>query len=133
MTRWLVLAVTAGLLVSAPESAREPTLRTAASSQRHVVVTFAPGDLTAMQVAVATSRAHTANGAFLPANVKLRERISATPDPSTGLVRFETHAALPRGTYYVAVSGALQDPTPSCVPIRSHCGERWSNVLRVVV
>ena len=35
MTRWLVLAVTAGLLSSAPAAAREPTLRGAASSQRH--------------------------------------------------------------------------------------------------
>ena len=132
MTRWLVLAVTAGLLVVAPASAREPTLRTAASAQRHVVVTFAPGDLTPLLVAVSTSRAHTANGAFLPANVKLSERISAAPDPSTGLVRFETHATLPHGVYYVAVSGAVQDPTPSCIPIRSRCGERWSNVLRVI-
>jgi hypothetical protein len=86
-----------------------------------------------MQVAVATSRAHTASGAFLPANVKLRERISAAPNQSTGLVRFETHGTLPRGVYYVAVSGAVQDPTPSCVPIRSQCTVRWSNVVRVVV
>jgi hypothetical protein len=65
--------------------------------------------------------------------VRLRERITAKSDPATGIVRFRTHGTVPRGAYYVAVSGFMQEPPASCVPVASHCAERWSNARYVVV
>src|SRR5213592_4388239 len=131
--RWLVLSIGAALVWVGVAAASAPTLLTASSSDGHIVVTFSAGDLVPGQIAVATRPAHTAGGAFVQANVKLHERIVAETDAATGNVRFRTHAALPKGTYYVAVSGFLQDPPVSCTPIRSRCAERWSNVLRVAV
>jgi hypothetical protein len=133
MRRWLVVAIAGALVSGGAATASQPTLRSAVASKRHVVVTFAPGELAPALIAVATRPARAANGGFVATNVRLRERITANADPATGDVRYRTRGTVPRGTYYVAVSGILQEPPVSCIPIRSHCAERWSNVLRLVV
>jgi hypothetical protein len=132
--RFLLVLSTAAFVVSAASAfGGGPTLRTAAPSQEHVVVTFSPGDLTPGEVAVATRDTRGVDGSFLRANVRLLERVTATAEAATGIVRFRTHKMLAPGTYYVAVSGFLQEPPPSCVPISAHCTERWSDARRIVV
>jgi hypothetical protein len=121
------------LALAAPTAAREPMLRTAAASGRHVVVTMAPGTLVPGEMAVATKAARAPGGELVRGNVKLRERITTRADPATGIVRFRTARTLRRGAYYVAVSGFQQEPPTSCFPIASHCSERWSNIVRVVM
>jgi hypothetical protein len=107
-------------------------LRAVAQSQRHVIVTFAPGELTPAEVEVATARSRSASGAFMPSRVRLRERITQHPN-AAGLVRYRTIKPLAPGTYFVAVSGIVQDPPADCLPIKSACTARWSNVLRLVL
>lgn len=131
--RWLVIALAAALAWVSLATAQEPTLRTARTSGRHVVVTFAPGDLIPAEVEVATRAARTASGGFVAANTKLRERITAQPDPVTGIIRYRTRGTVAPGTYYVAVSGIVQDPPASCGKVGSRCAERWSNAVRVTV
>jgi len=120
-------------VVAATAAAGDPMLRTAAPSQHHVVVTFAPGDMIPGEIAVANTRARGANGAFLTGHVRLLERITAHATTNTGLVRYRTVGTVAAGTYFVAVSGLMRDPPADCLPIKSRCGARWSNVLRLVV
>ncbi len=137
MRSWLVLS--AAIALTSPGAASggrlgaAPDLRSTATSKGHIVVVFSPGELLPGEIAVATRATRIANGRFLRANVRLLERITATTDPETGIVRFRTHGTVPRGLYYVAVSGFMQEPPPSCIPIASRCNERWSVVRRVVV
>ena len=130
--RVLALSLAFGV-VAATAAAGEPMLRTAAPSRHHVVVTFAPGDMVPGEIAVANTRSRGANGAFLTAHVRLHEWIAARATTSTGLVRYRTSGTVAAGTYFVAVSGLMRDPPADCLPIKSRCGVRWSNVLRVVV
>jgi len=133
MQSWLVLSIAVALASAGAAPGGELTLRTAGASKGHIVVAFSPGDLVPGEIAAATQATRGVNRAFVRANVRLRERITAKTDPATGIVRFRTHGTVPPGAYYVAVSGFMQEPPPSCVPIRSHCTERWSNVRYVVV
>jgi hypothetical protein len=128
----LVLSTIAVFVSAASASGGGPTLRTAGTVRGHVVVTFSPGELTPGEIAVATHATRGASGGFLRVNVRLLERVTAKADPATGIVRFRTRGELPPGTYYVAVSGFLQEPPPSCFPISSRCTERWSNARPVV-
>src|SRR5882762_6289146 len=113
MKSWFVLSSAVALAFAGVAVGAEPALRTAGASAGHVVVAFVPGDLVPGEIAVATQAARTVNGGFVRANVRLRERITAKTDPGTGIVRFRTHGTVPRGAYYVAVSGFMQDPPPS--------------------
>jgi hypothetical protein len=133
MKSWLALSIAIALVLASTALGGEPTLRTAGASQGHIVVTFATGELAPGEVAVASRPTRTVNGSFLRAYVRLLERITAKTDPATGIVRFRTKGTVPRGRYYVAVSGFLQEPPPSCVPIMTRCAERWSNRRVVVV
>jgi|SRR5580765_7146006 len=133
MRSLLVLSFAVALVLTGVALGGQPTLQTAGASKGHIVGTFSSGELVAGEVAVATQATRTVNGSFVRANVRLRERITAKTDPVTGIVRFRTHGTVPAGAYYVAVSGFMQEPPPSCVPITSHCSERWSNVRRVIV
>jgi hypothetical protein len=131
--RLLAVSLVCGALAcAAPAAAGDPMLRAVALSQRHVIVTFAPGELTPAEVEVATARSRSASGAFMPSRVRLRERIRQHPN-AAGLVRYRTVKALAPGTYFVAVSVIVQDPPADCLRIKSACAERWSNVLRVVL
>jgi hypothetical protein len=131
-TNLLAIPVVFAALAAAAQSG-EPVLRTAAPSHGHIVVAFSPGDLIPGEIAVATRASRGGGGGFVRANIRLRERISAKADPRTGIVRFKTVGTLRHGTYFVAVSGFQQDPPASCFPLRSHCAERWSSSVRVVV
>jgi hypothetical protein len=131
--RFLLVLWTAAVTVSAASALGGPTLRTVGSAGKHVVVTFSPGELTPGEIAVATRDDRGPGGAFLRADVRLLERVTAKTDPTTGNAQYRTSKTLTPGTYYVAVSGFLQEPPPSCVPISSRCYELWSNVRRVVV
>lgn len=134
MTRALALSLIGTVLVCvAPAAAGDPALRTVSSSQRHIVVAFAPGELAPAEIEVSTTRARTAGGGFVASRVRLRERVTARVNPTSGLVRFRTLGTVAPGAYFVAVSGFMQDPPADCFPIRSHCAERWSNALAIVV
>jgi hypothetical protein len=133
MQSWLVLSIGIAAVSTGTLLDGQPTLRTADAAKGHVVVVFAPGELAPGEVAVATRESRTANGGFVRTNRRLIERITGTIEEPGGFVRFRTHGTVPRGVYYVAVSGFLQEPPPSCIPLGSHCTERWSNVRRIVV
>jgi hypothetical protein len=131
-----VLAVAVSLTSGASAASGGPVLQSVVALKRHVVVTVAVSDLAPGRVEVATRPATAPRGGFALANVKLRETIKAQPGTG-GLVRWQTRAVLPRGTYYVVVSGFLTDGVTSCTPLpfkgNGNCLERWSNVRKVVV
>jgi hypothetical protein len=134
MRRWLVLSFSAAMAWAAVAvAAAPPMLRSAVPSNGHLVVTFVSGDLVPGEVVVATRGTRATTGGLAGSSVKLRERITARTDPETGQVRYRTRGKVRPGAYFVIVSGFLQDPPASCGPIRSHCAERWSNVLRIRV
>jgi hypothetical protein len=126
----VVSAVSLVLVSSATSSG--PVLRSVAPLGKHVVVTFAAADLVPGRVVIATSPRIGPTGAFPPATVKLRETVAVQPD-ATGAARWVTRKALPPGTYYVEVSGFLSGGVTTCLPLRSNCLERWSNVRRVIL
>src|SRR4051812_20375517 len=97
MRSGVVLSIAAALASTGAAPGGVPTLRAAGASNAHIVVALSPGDLVPGQIAVATQATRTANRSFLPANVRLRERIVAKPDPVTGIVRFRTHGTVARG------------------------------------
>jgi hypothetical protein len=133
--RWILALAfgLAALCAAASAATRQPDLRMATASEGHIVGVFSLGDLAGpARIQVATRPARAAGGGFVPENVRLRERIVVSPTTREP-VRFRTHGVLAPGTYYVAVSGSLEEPPPSCFPLRSHCAERWSRTLRVVV
>jgi hypothetical protein len=131
--RLLVVVLGVVLMWVPLAAAREPMLLTARPSGGHIVVTFVPGDLIPAQVEVSTRATRASTGGFVAGNVKIRERMTVVADQAPGTDRYRTRGTVRPGTYYVAVSGALQEPPPSCIPLRSRCNERWSNTLQVTV
>jgi hypothetical protein len=128
----VALAVAAWFVSAGFAAEDQPVLRSAALINRHVVVTFTVGDLTPGAIEVALRPAVGPSGAFLPANVVLREAVSARPAQETGLVRWRTVKMLPLRTFYVHVSGVeTGDVIPNCKPLERNCRVHWSNV-RVV-
>jgi len=131
--RLAIVPILAALVLVAQASAREPTLRSVRQHDGHLTVIFALGGLAyAAEVEVAVSPRVASDGAFPPANVRLRERMAARTNPATGLSRWTTRRALSPSTYYVQVSGVDVGVT-SCIPRRSNCLQQWSNVRKVVV
>ena len=113
----------------------EPVLLSVTQEHRHIVASFTLGEFAPGQIQIATRLRMSPSGAFLRANVKLRETVAAQPEPATGLVRWRTRAALPARTYYVQVSGFETGGVTSCKPGLLGCLslQHWSNVRRVVV
>jgi hypothetical protein len=126
----VVIAVAAGAVASAT-SAQVPILRSAVVVHRHVVVQVSVGDLQPVELAVATQRAVSANGAFLPRNVRLRESIRL-PAAVSGVVRWTSHDRLGPGTYFVQVMAVETGGLTDCPKFLRNCHEHWSNVRRVV-
>jgi putative intracellular protease/amidase len=119
-------ALAAALVTSLAGAASPlPNLRSAVPRQRHVVVTFALGELAPGRILVATRSATMDNGKFVTANVRLDEPLRAVKT-ATGY-RARTRHALPRGRYYIEVSGVV---VSDCMP-RKPCLSRWSNVRRI--
>lgn len=127
-------AVTIGLLASSVLAASgAPVLRTAEAVRGHVVVTFTIADLQPWLVEVAVSSTTDTQGEFLTRDVRLRERITARPDPVTGVVRWRTQKRLPARDYYVEVSGIESGGVTDCLPQVRSCLVHWSNARRVRV
>jgi hypothetical protein len=133
MKRGLIggIVIAVSLVSVASAASGGPVLRTAAPLSGHVVVTFSTSELIPGRILVATSPTGP-TGVFPAGSVRLRESITARAG-ETGIVRWKTRATLPKGTYYVAVSGFLTGGVTSCIPLRGNCLERWSNIRRVVV
>src|SRR5207248_9385232 len=133
--RALPTAVGAIALLASPGLAASgaPVLRSVTQVHRHIVVKFTDGDLQPWLIEVAVSRATDASGAFLSANVRLRERITARPNPVTGLVRWRTRKALRPRIYYVEVSGFERGGVPECPPQAHNCPLAWSTTRAVPV
>ena len=127
-----VLAI-ALLASSSLAASSAPVLRSVTQTHRHIVVKFTVAALQPWLVEVAVSRGIDASGALLRRNVRLRERITARPDPVTGVVRWRTLKALPARVYYVEVSGIESDGVTDCLPQQRNCLVHWSNVRRVQV
>jgi hypothetical protein len=124
----IVLLATPGFAASGA-----PVLRSVTQVHRHVVVKFTDSDLQPWLIEVAVSRATDATGAFLSTNIRLRERITARPNPTTGLVRWRTRKALPPRVYYVEVSGIESGGVTQCPPQHHNCLVHWSTARRVRV
>ena len=118
------------VLVPNAVAAREPVLWSASQQGGHVRVTFSVGALAPGQFVVATSPRLDRSGA-LARGVKLRERLTVTT--TTRRVHWRSQRELRSGVYFVQVSGIEVDGVTSCTPPLLGCGQRWSNVLRVVV
>jgi hypothetical protein len=132
--RVVYLVVAIGLLASSGLAASgTPVLRSASQARGHVVVRFTVVDLQPWLLEAAVSGATDASGEFLPREVRLREHITARPDPVTGVVRWRTLKRLPPRVYYVEVSGIESDGVTDCLPQLRNCLVHWSNVRRVQV
>jgi hypothetical protein len=123
-----VTALGAAVLTSLAGAASLPYLRSASSQRRHVVAVFTLGELAPSRIAVAVSSVTGANGAFVPANVRIKEVVHATR--VTNGYRVRTQHTLRPGKYYVQVSGLVVGL--DCTPLKP-CREDWSNVRRVVI
>ena len=127
------MIVLLGSSSSAAPAAGTPVLRSAVQSHGHIVVTFTSADLRPWLIEVAVSRATDASGAFLAGEVRLREQMTARPDPVTGVVRWRTLKSLPARDYYVEVSGIESDGVTDCLAQQRNCLVHWSNLRRVRV
>ena len=110
-----------------------PVLRSASAPHGSVFVTFTVVDLQPWLIEVAVSSQTEALGAFRPDAVRLREVITARPDPSTGLVRWRATKRLATGTYFVHVSGIETDGVTDCRPQARDCLVHWSGARRVLI
>lgn len=116
------------LLGSSSAASSLPHLSSATSHRRHIVVTFALGDLAPGRLVVASSPKTEPNGAFVKTNVRLDEQL-APKKTATGY-RARTAHRLAKGRYWVEVSGVVIGV--DCTP-RKPCRTDWSNPRRVRV
>jgi len=127
-----VVLVVALLGAGVASAGSAPILRSAAVSDRHVVVRVHVSDLVPVEFVAAASGAKGAHGALLSTNVRLREAMRFTASaPRTAL--WETAKRLAPGTYYVQVAAIETGGVTDCPPGDRQCTEQWSNVQRVVV
>jgi hypothetical protein len=128
---WLLAAIAPASAAGAVQQV--PQLRTVVASRGHVSATFTVGELAPGLIVVGTGARQGISGARLVSHVILRERVTAKPDPHTGLVVWRTRKALPAGAYRVQVSALITEGMTSCFPRGTDCSQRWSNVRRLVV
>jgi hypothetical protein len=123
-----VIAVLAAALLTslAAGASSAPVLRSATARNGHVLVRFTLNDFVPGRIVVAAKRATRPGGRFVAANIRLDEPLRSVKT-LTGY-RARTRHALPRGTYYVEVSGIVIGT--DCAPGKP-CPSRWSNVRRV--
>ena len=129
MVRFTACAVTAFLAVllcGGALGASAPLLVSAGSRGGHVTLTFRLGGTAPASFVAATSPRIDASGA-LTSGVKLRETLRMAARP--GLLHWRSPLALPRGRYFVQISGAQVDGVTDCLPKQQrYCGPKWSNV-----
>jgi hypothetical protein len=129
---WLLglIALSAGLLLPSAIAAREPMLWSASQRHGHVVVTFTAGDLAPGELVAATS-ARRNHAGELVVGIKLSERL--TLRTTDRRLRWRSPHTLRPGVYFVQVSGLEVDGLTDCTPELLGCGQRWSNIRRIVV
>jgi hypothetical protein len=103
-----IVALCAAVLTGVSSAASAPYLKSTAASRGHVVVVFTPGnadtgDSVPGSIAVATKLDTQYGGAFVAANVRLRESISNPTRTASGLRARTVHKLKP-GRYYVKIS-----------------------------
>jgi hypothetical protein len=129
MARRVLIGTLAGVLLTAVSAAASvPNLRSVSSQRRHVVAVFVLNDLTPGQIVVANKAARTPTGAFLAANVRLRETMA--PTYRNGAYHWRTKHVLRPGRYFVEISA--RPITTDCLPVKT-CPVLWSNVRRLIV
>jgi len=129
-------AVLVGVGVAGPPSLaapNAPVLRSASALHGRVLVTFTVADLQPWLIEVAASSQTEGSGAFRSDAVRLREVITARPDPSTGLVRWRATKPLAPGTYFVHVSGIETDGVMDCRSQARECIVHWSSSRRLLI
>ena len=125
--------VAAALGAVGPATAGQPSLlRSAKAVNRHVVLQLTVSDLRPVGLTVAARRAVDADGALLQKSVRLQQTIQI-PASKTGLVRWQSHATLRPGTYFVQVKAVETGNVLDCPPKMPSCNDRWSTVRRLVV
>jgi len=122
-------ALGAALLSGFAAATPAPYLRSVAAHRGHVVAVFTLGELVPGKIVVAVRSATGANGALLPANVRLQESIARAARVRGGY-RIQTRHTLRPRRYYVQVSGVVAGL--DCTP-RKPCPTDWSNVRRLVL
>jgi hypothetical protein len=122
------VAVAAAVACGAWAAASVPHLNSATSKKRHVVVTFALGELAPGRIMVARSPKRQPSGAFVKANVVVDEAMA--PMKTKAGYRARTSHRLKKGRYWVEVSGRVI--AVDCTPHKP-CPTDWSNIRRVRV
>lgn len=122
-------ALGAALVTGFAAATQVPYLRSVAPHRRHVVAVFSLGELVPGKILVAVKPTTGADGAFLPANVRLQESIARLTRVRGGY-RYQTRHTLRPRRYYVEVSGIVAGV--DCTP-RRPCPTDWSNVRRLVI
>jgi hypothetical protein len=120
--------LSAALLVSIASAAPAPYLRSVGIHRGHIVAVFALAELGPGQIAVAVKPTTEPSGAFVAANVRLKE--SMRPTRVANGYRWQTRHTLRPGRYYVQVSGIVLGL--DCLP-RKPCPMRWSNARRATI
>jgi hypothetical protein len=130
--RWLLslAALPAVFVLSSAVAAREPVVWSASQHGGHVIVSYSLGDLAPGDLVVATSTRRNRVGELVD-GVKLRERLPLSR--SLHRLQWRSRRALRHGVYFVQVSGIQADGVADCTPPLLGCGQRWSNVRRIVV
>lgn len=127
-----VVIASALTAVGAAAAGQPPIVRSVRIVHRHVALELTVGQARPVEFVAAKRRAVDAEGALLPANVRLQETITL-PASAAGVVRWESPRALRPGTYFVQVKavetagGGVTD----CPPKQRECNVRWSSLHRV--
>jgi hypothetical protein len=131
MARRLVAAaavLSAVLLVSIASAAPAPYLRSVGIHRGHLVAVFTLDELGPGQIAVAVKPTTEPSGAFVAANIRLKE--SMRPTRVANGYRWQTRHRLRPGRYYAQVSGIVLGL--DCLP-RKPCPTPWSNARRITI
>src|SRR5207248_5846952 len=106
-------AVTIALVASTGLAASgAPGLRPVSQTHRHIVVRFTDAGLQPWLIEAAVSRATDASGAFLPRDVRLRERLTSPPERVIPGVRWRWAEQLTARIYYVKAPGIERSGIP---------------------
>jgi hypothetical protein len=135
MRRRLLIGALAATVLSVTAIAwaqTNPSLLSAKSQHRHLVLVARFGELAPLDVRVASRPATGRTGALLPANVRYSARFTGA-QAANGTRRWRSVGKLKRGVYWVQVSGEETGGVTGCPPKLPNCVTHWSNVRRLVI